>query len=191
MLCGLAVRPSADAQSQSAQAAQSAQSAPSTKPAQKAAAAELELTTTAFEPDGAIPAKYACTGDNVSPALAWKNAPEGTQSFALIVDDPDNPKKTIVHWLIYDLPPATTSLPENVKDSAKLPDGSKQGKNEEGKTRYRGPCPPDGPAHHYFFKLYALDSMTGLKPKATEVQLEAALKGHILAKTELIGRFQK
>jgi len=156
-----------------------------------AAAATFELTSTSFEPDGTIPTKYSCSGDNISPELSWRNAPKETQSLVLIVDDPDNPKKVIVHWLVYDLPPATHELADATPDKATLPDGAKQGKNEDGKTRWRGPCPPQGAAHHYFFKLYALDQPTGLKPKATRAQIDAAIKGHVLAEAELIGRYQK
>ncbi|MGA8037823.1 MAG: YbhB/YbcL family Raf kinase inhibitor-like protein [Candidatus Acidiferrales bacterium] len=152
---------------------------------------KFSIVSASFEADGTIPTKYSCAGENVSPALEWKNPPDGTQAFALIVDDPDNPKKTIVHWVIYNLPAAARTLPEAVPDKAKLPDGSMQGKNEDGKSRYRGPCPPDGPAHHYFFKLYALDAAVGLKPKATAAELEGAMKGHILVQAQLIGRFQK
>jgi Raf kinase inhibitor-like YbhB/YbcL family protein len=156
-----------------------------------ASAAKFELTSTSFEPDGTIPTKYSCSGDNISPELSWRNAPKETQSLVLIVDDPDNPKKVVVHWLVYDLPPATHELAEATPDKATLPDGAKQGKNEDGKTRWRGPCPPQGAAHHYFFKLYALDQPTGLKTKATRAQIDAAIKGHVLAEAELIGRYQK
>lgn len=158
---------------------------------QAAPVSKFALTSTSFDADGTIPTKYACGGGDVSPALDWKGAPEGTQSFAIIVDDPDNPKKTIVHWVIYDLSATANSLPEGMPDKSKLPDGSMQGKNEDGKTKYKGPCPPAGPAHHYFFKIYALDAKTGLKPKATKAEVEAAMKGHILDHAELIGRFQK
>ena len=156
-----------------------------------AAGTKFELTSSSFEADGTIPTKYSCTGENVSPELSWKNAPKETQSFVLIVDDPDNPKKVIVHWVVYDMPAAAHELPESTADKSVLPNGSKQGKNEDGKTRWRGPCPPQGAAHHYFFKLYALDQPTGLKNKATRAQVDAAMKGHILAEAELIGRFQK
>ena len=158
--------------------------------AQKQPEAKFQLTSTSFEADSALPAKYTCDGTNVSPALAWNEPPAGTQSFALVVDDPDVATKTVIHWLIYDLPPATRALPEGVPTKAKLPDGSRQGKNDHGKIGYSGPCPPPGPAHHYFFKLYALDFQTGLKPKATAADVEKAIKGHILAQAELIARFQ-
>ena len=158
--------------------------------AQKTAEAKFELTSPSFAADSAIPAKYTCDGANVSPALAWTEPPVGTQSFALVVDDPDVPNKTAIHWLIYDLPPTTRALPEGVPTKAKLPDGSRQGKNDPGKVGYGGPCPSPGAAHHYFFKLYALDYQTGLKPKAKGSEVEAAIKGHILAQAELIARFQ-
>jgi Raf kinase inhibitor-like YbhB/YbcL family protein len=159
--------------------------------ASKTPEAKFQLTSSSFAADSAIPAKYTCDGGNVSPALAWTEPPAGTQSFALVVDDPDVPKKTVIHWLIYDLPAATRALPEGVPTKAKLPDGSRQGKNDPGKIGYAGPCPQKGgAAHHYFFKLYALDYQTGLKPKAKGVDVEKAIKGHILAQAELIGRFQ-
>jgi len=159
-------------------------------PVQKQAEAKLQLTSTSFEADSAIPAKYSCDGTDVSPALAWTEPPAGTQSFVLIVDDPDAPTKTVIHWLLYDLPAGTRALPEGVPIKAKLPDGSRQGKNDHGKVGYSGPCPPQGAAHHYFFKLYALDYHTGLKPKAAVADVEKAIKGHILGQSELIGRFQ-
>jgi len=158
--------------------------------AQKTPEAKFQLTSSSFAADSAIPAKYTCDGANVSPALAWTEPPTGTQSFALVVDDPDVPNKTAIHWLIYDVPPTARALPEGVPTKAKLPDGSRQGKNDPGKIGYGGPCPAPGAAHHYFFKLYALDYQTGLKPKAKGAEVEAAIKGHILAQAELIARFQ-
>ena len=153
------------------------------------AADTLHLSSTSFEADAAIPAKYTCDGMDVSPALAWSEPPAGTQSFALVVDDPDAANKTVVHWVIYDIPVTTRMLPESVATDAKLHDGSRQGKNDHGKVGFSGPCPPKGAVHHYFFKLYALDAKTNLKPKATKAELEQAMKGHILATAELIGRF--
>jgi Raf kinase inhibitor-like YbhB/YbcL family protein len=151
----------------------------------------LKLTSSSFEADADIPPKYSCDGANVSPALAWMDAPAATKAFALIMDDPDTPKGTVTHWMIYDVPAGTSSLPEGVPTSKKLPDGSMQGKNVRGKSGYTGPCPErGGPAHHYFFKLYALDAKTNLKPNAKREELDAAMKGHILARAELIGRFK-
>lgn len=150
----------------------------------------LQLTSSSFEADAAIPAKYSCDGEDVSPALAWTDPPAATKGFALVMDDPDAPNKTVVHWLLYDLPASTRKLPEAVPKQATLPDGSLQGQNSHGRTGYSGPCPPHGVVHHYFFKLYALDQRTGLKPGATKAQLEAAIKGRILAKAQRIGRFE-
>jgi Raf kinase inhibitor-like YbhB/YbcL family protein len=168
-----------------------AEAAISQSPAQKAPEARFQLTSSSFAADSALPAKYTCDGADTSPALAWSEPPAGTQSFALVVDDPDTPQKTVIHWLLYDLPAATRALPEGVPTKAKLPDGSRQGKNDHGKIGYSGPCPPAGGAHHYFFKLYALDYRTGLKAKAKDADLERAIKGHILAQSELIARFQR
>lgn len=152
----------------------------------------FHLTSTAFEADAAIPAKFSCTGANVSPALAWTDPPAGTQSFALIVDDPDAPSATpVVHWLIYNIPATQRALQEETPKKPTLPDGSKQGKNTAGKIGYGGPCPDPGKVHHYFFKLYALDYTPDLKPKLKIADVEAALKDHVLAKSELIGRFQR
>jgi Raf kinase inhibitor-like YbhB/YbcL family protein len=158
---------------------------------QKDAGPVLRMTSGSFEADGDIPVKYSCDGANLSPALAWMDAPAATRSFALIMDDPDTPKGTVTHWMIYEMPTAARSLPEGVPRSKKLADGSMQGKNVRGKSGYTGPCPEKGgPAHHYFFKLYALDAKTNLKPNAKREEVEAAMKGHILAKAELIGRFK-
>jgi Raf kinase inhibitor-like YbhB/YbcL family protein len=158
---------------------------------QKESGPVLKLTSSSIEADADIPEKYSCDGANLSPALAWRDAPAATKAFALIMDDPDTPKGTVTHWLIYDVPAGTSSLPEGVPTNKKLPDGSMQGKNVAGKSGYTGPCPErGGPAHHYFFKLYALDAKTNLKPKAKREELDAAMKGHILAEAQLIGRFK-
>jgi Raf kinase inhibitor-like YbhB/YbcL family protein len=186
LLCGALLLASLVANSPEQAEAAIAQS-----PAQKAPEGKFQLTSSSFAADSALPAKYTCGGADTSPALAWSEPPAGTQSFALVVDDPDTPKKTVIHWLLYDLPPATRALPEGVPTKAKLSDGSRQGKNDHGKVGYSGPCPPAGAAHHYFFKLYALDYRTGLKPKAKDADLERAIKGHILAQSELIARFQR
>jgi hypothetical protein len=180
LLAGLAAIPALHARAAFGQA-----------PTQKMLESKLQLTSSSFEADSALPAKYTCDGTGVSPALAWNDPPAGTQSFALVVDDPDLPTKIVVHWLIYDLLATTRALPEGVPTKPKLPDGSLQGKNVNGKIGYTGPCPQQGgAAHHYFFKLYALDYKTDLKPKATAADVEKAIKGHILAQAELIARFQ-
>ncbi len=151
----------------------------------------LKLTSTAFTPGGSIPKKFTCDGPDVSPALAWTDAPAGTQSLSLIMDDPDAPAGTWVHWVLYDLPANTRELPEGVPKDNQLSNGARQGRNDFGRIGYGGPCPPPGPAHRYFFKLYALDAKTSLKAGATKAELERAMKGHILAQAELIGRYQR
>ncbi len=152
----------------------------------------FQLSSTSFNADSAIPLKYACSGANVSPALAWTAAPANTQSFVLIVDDPDAPSATpAAHWLIYGIPATQRSLAEDTAKKATLPGGARQGKNYAGKIGYSGPCPDPGRVHHYFFKLYALDYMPDLKPKAKMEEVQAAVKGHATAEAELIGRFQR
>ncbi len=150
---------------------------------------ELKLTSPAFQHDGMIPGKFTCDGPDVSPALKWTDPPSGTQSFALIMDDPDAPGRTWVHWVLYDLPAEARELKESVPKQNELETGGRQGRNDFPKIGYGGPCPPHGPAHRYFFKLYALDAKTGLKAGATKAELEKAMKGHILAQTELVGRY--
>ncbi len=154
----------------------------------EASPASLELRTTAFKPGGDIPRKFTCSGPDTSPALAWNEPPAGTQSFALVMDDPDAPAGTWVHWVVYDLPPSTHQLPEGVPKDGAVPGGGRQGVNDFEKTSYGGPCPPPGKPHRYFFKLYALDKKLGLD-RATKRDVEQAMHGHILAQGELVGRF--
>jgi len=151
----------------------------------------FKVSTTAFQPGGDIPSKYTCTGPDVSPALSWSDPPAGTQSFALIADDPDAPVGTWVHWVAYDLPASTRQLPEGVPKTGAIPGGGVQGLNDFGKTGYGGPCPPPGKPHRYYFKLYALDSKLNLKPGATKKAVEQAMQGHILAQAEVMGRFKR
>jgi Raf kinase inhibitor-like YbhB/YbcL family protein len=150
---------------------------------------KMELKSPAFENGAEIPREFTCDGEDVSPRLAWESAPAGAKTFALVVDDPDAPVGTWVHWVFYDLPATTKDLAAGVAADEKLPDGAKQGLNDFRKVGYGGPCPPPGPAHRYFFKLYALDAPTNLKPRATKQQLLDAIKGHILAEAELVGRY--
>jgi len=149
----------------------------------------FNLSTTAFA-GGVIPEQFTCDGNDISPQLLWTDPPKGTESFALIVDDPDAPAGTWVHWLLYDLPAQTRDLPENVPKERTLTNGAHQGRNDFGKIGYNGPCPPSGKPHRYFFKLYALDAKIKLKPGATKAQLERAMEGHVLAETQLLARFQ-
>ncbi len=151
----------------------------------------FRITTTAFPNGGDIPQKFTCDGADMSPLLAWTDPPAGTQAFALIMDDPDAPAGTWVHWVLYDLPGDTSGLPENVPKQPELENGAHQGRNDFRKTGYGGPCPPPGKPHRYFFKLYALNSATHLKAGATKADLERAMKGHIVAQAELVGRYQR
>jgi Raf kinase inhibitor-like YbhB/YbcL family protein len=151
------------------------------------------LTSTAFKEGAAIPVKYTCDGADVSPPLAWSGAPAGTVGFALIADDPDAPAGTWVHWVLYDLPATASRLPENVAKAETLPDlgGALQGRTDFRRPGYGGPCPPPGPAHRYFFKLYALDAPLKLKAGATKGDVEAAMQGHVLGTAQLMGTYAR
>jgi Raf kinase inhibitor-like YbhB/YbcL family protein len=155
------------------------------------AAVAFSLKSSAFKPGGEIPRKFTCQGSDVSPALAWSGAPGSTISFALIADDPDAPVGTWVHWVLYELPANATQLPEDVPKTEKIPAGGVQGINDFKNIGYGGPCPPSGKPHRYFFKLYALDSVLNLKPGMRKGDVEAAMKGHILAQTELMGTYKR
>lgn len=155
--------------------------------------AALAFTSASFAHNTAIPARHTCDGLNVSPALAWDNVPEGTKSLALIVDDPDapdpaDPRGTWVHWVLYNMPPDTHGLSEGTAATA-LPQGTLQGINDWQRPGYRGPCPPIG-NHRYFFKLFALDTMLPNLNQPTSAMLEQAMQGHVIAKAELVGRYQ-
>jgi hypothetical protein len=152
------------------------------------------IASTAFPPDGPIPARHTCEGDDRSPPLAWSGAPAGTKSFALIVDDPDAPdpaapRMTWVHWVLYDIPATAAALAEGVAPSA-LPAGTREGVNDWGRTGYGGPCPPIG-RHRYFHKLYALDAVLGDLGRPKKAALEMAMQGHVLAQAVLMGTYQK
>lgn len=151
----------------------------------------MELKSSAFQNNQDIPRKYTCDGADVSPPLMWDNPPNGAKAFALIADDPDAPVGTWVHWVIYDLPGDAKELAEGVPTQESLPNGAKQGVNDFKKVGYGGPCPPRGPAHRYLFKLYALDRPTNSRPRATNQQLLAAMKGHILGEARLIGKYKR
>lgn len=137
-----------------------------------------------------IPAKYTCEGRNISPPLKWTSPPQGTKSFAIIVDDPDAPMGTWVHWVIYNIPSDTMELKENIPAESLLSDGTTQGITDYQKIGYKGPCPPGG-THRYFFRIYALDTELSLDPGATKKELLKAMEGHILDKANLIGRFKR
>jgi hypothetical protein len=146
------------------------------------------LSSSAFDPDGLIPAKYTCDGENRSPALSWDALPAATRGLVLLVSDPDAPGKTFIHWVLYDLPPETRQLPESIKADPILVQGGVQGKSDFGKYGYGGPCPPQG-THRYVFTLYALDTVLDLPPGAKQADVLKAIEGHILAQAELIGRY--
>ena len=148
------------------------------------------LTSAAFREGGMIPPAHTCDGQDASPPLAWTGPPPGTNSFALISDDPDAPGQTWVHWVVYNLPPSARQLPEAFPPDEERPDGMRQGMTDFGRVGYGGPCPPGG-THRYFFTLYALDAMLSLPPGATKPQLEAAMKGHLLAEAQLMGTYRR
>jgi hypothetical protein len=152
--------------------------------------AAFELKSSAFLNGNAIPPRFTCDGSDLSPALSWNDPPAGTKTFALIMDDPDAPAGTWVHWVLYDLPASVRELPEGVPKAIDLKIGARQGRNDFRRIGYGGPCPPHGAAHRYSFRLYALDGYTQLPAGAGKGDLERAMKGHILAQSELIGRFQ-
>jgi Raf kinase inhibitor-like YbhB/YbcL family protein len=153
---------------------------------------QFTLTSSAYQENSNMPARYTCDGDDTSPPLAWSGAPAGTKSFALILDDPDAPdpaapKMTWVHWVLYDIPASVQSLP--VGAAKHLPTGTREGLNDWKHSGYGGPCPPIG-QHRYFHKLYALDTVLPDLHTPSKVQLEAAMRGHILAEAQLIGMYQ-
>lgn len=153
----------------------------------------LQITSTAFSDNGAIPALYTCDGKDISPPLAWTGIPDGAQSLALIVDDPDAPdpaapQRTWVHWVLYNIPPDATGLGEGAKKD--LPEGTLDGLNDWKRTGYGGPCPPIG-RHRYFFKLYALDTLLPDLKQPTKAALEKAMQGHILAQAQIMGTYQR
>lgn len=152
--------------------------------------ASIALTSTAFTNGQPIPERYTCNGENISPALSWGEPPAGTQSFALIVDDPDAPGGTWDHWIFFNISASIRSLPEAFPSGDTFPDGSMGGRNGWGNTGYGGPCPPSG-THRYFFRLYALDEMLAISAGASRGELEKAMFGHILAQGELMGTVTK
>ncbi len=152
----------------------------------------MELHSSAFAPQGNIPRRHTCEGEDISPPLAWSHAPPGTRSLVLIVDDPDAPdpaapQRTWVHWVLYDIPPEATALPDGGQP---LPTGTREGLNDWQRHGWGGPCPPIG-RHRYFFKLYALDMALPELPRPTKAAVEQAMQGHELAQAQLIGTYRK
>jgi len=154
---------------------------------------DFALTSTAFEPGQAIPANYTADGANVSPPLAWTNAPKGTVTFALVMEDPDAPVGVYLHWMICEIPAAATGLPEAVRPTGNVeaPVSVVQGVNGARKVGYTGPNPPKGKPHHYLFKLYALDEKLYMNPEFTRLQLEDAMRVNILGTATLVGLYQR
>ncbi len=151
----------------------------------------MELSSPAFPAGGSIPARFTCTGADGSPPLKWEDAPAGTESFALIVEDPDAPSGTFVHWVIFNLPKGDSGTPADLPKTPSLPDGGMQGTNSFGVVGYRGPCPPAGTPHHYHFILFALDSKLDADSSEDAGSLRSAMSGHIKATTELVGTFTR
>lgn len=146
----------------------------------------FSLSSAAFQQESLIPPQYTCDGVDISPQLAWTDAPKNTQSFALIFDDPDAPMGNWVHWVLFNIPAHITELSED----AKIPAGAKDGLNSWGRLGYGGPCPPDR-IHRYYFKLYALDTVLDIPERSKKEDVEKAMNGHILAKAELMGRYDR
>ena len=156
--------------------------------AEAADMAAFTLFSSAFKDQAPMDARFSCQGGDISPPLAWTHAPAGTRSFALIMDDPDAPGGTWVHWVIYDIPAATRALPEGA--AKKLPAGTREGSNSWERTGYGGPCPPSG-THRYFHKLYALDTVLPDLKSPDKATLESAMQGHVLAQAQVMGTYQK
>jgi Raf kinase inhibitor-like YbhB/YbcL family protein len=150
---------------------------------------QINLSSTAFQEGETIPKQFTGDGKDVSPPLTWADPPDGTKSFVLICDDPDAPRGTWTHWVLYNLPADQRKSDEGVPTDESLPNGAKQGKNDFGKVGYGGPAPPRGKPHRYFFRLYALDTTLDLPAGATRDKVVAAAKGHVLAEGQLMGHY--
>ena len=152
----------------------------------------MRLSSAAFDEGGMLPPRFTCDGDGVSPPLAWVDVPDGTQGFALLCEDPDAPSGTFTHWLLYNLSAGSRELAEGVPKDAVLPTGARQGTNSFGDLGYGGACPPRADREHrYIFKLYALDTDLALAPGARREQLLHALRDHVLAEAQLIGKYKR
>jgi hypothetical protein len=150
----------------------------------------MVITCPSFEPGELIPSVYTCDGKDLSPPLQWTDAPPETKSFALISDDPDAPVGTWVHWVVWNIPASVNSLEENRPKKESLPGGIRQGTTDFRRIGYGGPCPPSG-THRYYFRLYALDTLLDLPGTTTKAQMEKAMKGHVLAQAELMGKYRR
>jgi hypothetical protein len=151
----------------------------------------MQLTSKAFDTGKEIPLKYSCDGADISPPLTIEDVPDGAQTLALICEDPDAPVGVFDHWIIFNIPPQAPQLAEGIPTEAEHSSGFRQGTNDFGRVGYGGPCPPDG-EHRYFFRLYALDTELDLPAGSTSKKdLQAAMEGHILAETELMGTYKR
>lgn len=151
----------------------------------------LSLHVADVEEQAHVPTQYTCMGDGASPRITWSGVPEGTRSLALVVDDPDAPRGTFTHWLVYDIPPDARSIDPARPKQDRLPDGAKQGENDYHRVGWDGPCPPPGRAHRYRFTLYALDGELGVPPRADRRSIERAIRGHVLAEDTVTLRFAR
>lgn len=154
-------------------------------------AGQIQLTSPAFAYGEKIPVRFTCEGEDISPPLQWAGTPVETRSYALIMDDPDAPRGTWIHWVLFNLPGETVELAPAVPTLPELPSGARHGRNTAGDMAYAGPCPPPGNPHRYFFRLYALDIMLGLAPGVTRQELEQAMHQHILGQGTLMGTYQR
>jgi Raf kinase inhibitor-like YbhB/YbcL family protein len=152
--------------------------------------AEISLTSTAFEDGGRIPNLYTCEGDDISPPLQWSGAPVSTRTYAMMCEDPDAPRGSWIHWVLYNISGDALELPKAVPTLPELPSGARHGRNTAGDMTYAGPCPPPGKPHRYFFRLYALDISLSLPPGATKADLEQAMDQHIVAQGTLMGTYE-
>lgn len=142
-----------------------------------------------FANGATIPRQFTCDGADRSPTLQWSDLPGGTRSLALIVEDPDAPRGTFVHWVLYNLPAEPPEITAGTPRQTELPNGARQGRNDFRRVGYGGPCPPQGSTHRYFFRLYALDAPVGLTPGATASELRSAMQGHVIGQAELMGTY--
>lgn len=150
---------------------------------------KLQVSSKSFSAGADIPKKYTCDGQNISPELAWENLPDGTISVAVLLEDPDAPGGTFTHWLMYDLPLGMQTVAEGVPAAGEIPGGGLQGLNDFGKVGYGGPCPPPGRPHRYIFRVLALDKTLGLPSRASKDSVQQAMRGHLLAEGNLMGKF--
>ncbi len=150
---------------------------------------KISISTEAFKDGEEIPKKYTCWGSDTSPPLSWTGIPRETKSIVIVMEDPDAGKGTLVHWILFNVPPTMENLPEAIPKSENFPNGSRQGRTDFNEIGYGGPCPPPGKVHRYYFKIYALDKMLDLLPGSSIRQIYESIEGHIIAKGDIVGMF--